>query len=159
MRTFVVILSAIFGAVLLVQTTAAAAGPKWVSLPRCSATATALTCTGKATGLDVHDPNLGPTPAIFGRVSYSCTDDPSVTGSTGTSEPLFEGGRAQNGKAFIVRFAPGSTPEVLDDPDGPGCPSGVWTRDSRYFNVSVAIAQSDASNFVLFSPTIGTVSP
>lgn len=159
MRTVVVILGAIFGVALFVQTTTAAAGPKWVSLPRCSATATTLSCAGKATGLDVHDPNFGPTPAIFGRVSYSCSDDPSITGSTGTSEPLFEGGHVQNGRAFTVRFTPGTTPDVLDDPDGPGCPSGVWTRDPSYYNVSVGIAQSDASNFVLFSPLIGTVSP
>jgi hypothetical protein len=159
MKKFISILGATLGIAISAGASTAASQPKWVSIPRCSATTTNLTCSGKATGLDVRDPFLPPTPAIFGRVAYTCAQDPTVTGSTGTAEPLFEGGFVKNGRTFSVKFAPGPTPEVLDNPDGPGCPSGVWTRNPSYFNVSVAIAQTDASNFVLFSPLLGTISP
>ena len=159
MKKVIAILGATLGIAISAGASTAASQPKWVSIPRCSATTTALTCSGKATGLDARDPVFPATPAIFGRVTYTCATDPSVTGSTGTSEPLFQGGTVKNGRAFVVRFTPGPTPDVVDNPDGPGCTSGAWTRNTSYFNVSVAIAQGDASNFVLFSPLLGTISP
>ena len=159
MKKLIAVLGAMLGIAMSAGTSNAASQPKWVSIPRCSATTTDVTCSGKATGLDAHDPFLAPTPAIFGRVTYTCSTDPTVTGTTGTAEPLVEGGTVKNGRTFSVRFAPGPTPEVLDNPDGPGCASGVWTRNTSYFNVSVGIAQTDASNFVLFSPLLGTISP
>lgn len=159
MKKFIAILGAALGVAISAAVSNAASQPKWVSIPRCSATTTALTCSGKATGLDSHDPFLAPTPAIFGRVTYTCASDASVTGSTGSSEPLLEGGTVKNGRTFAMSFTPGPSPDVLDNPDGPGCTSGVWTRNTSYFNVSVGIAQSDASNFVLFSPLLGTISP
>jgi hypothetical protein len=159
MKQFIAILGAALGIAISAGASSAASQVKWVSIPRCSATTTALTCSGKATGLDARDPFLAPTPAIFGRVTYTCATDPSVTGTTGSAEPLLEGGTVKNGRTFVVRFTPGPSPDVLDNPDGPGCTSGVWTRNTSYFNVSVAIAQGDASNFVLFSPLLGTISP
>jgi hypothetical protein len=144
---------------LFAAASSAANPPRWVASPTCSATLTSLTCTGKATGLNAHDPSWPPTPTVFGRVVYTCVEDPSVRGFNGTGEPLFEGGLAHNGRQFSITYSPGAAPETLENPDGPGCPSGNWTRDPSYYNVSVAIAQSDPNNFVLSSPLLGTISP
>jgi hypothetical protein len=152
-------LAVILGIGIFTAASSAASQPKWIASPTCRATTTSITCAGKATGLAVHDPDWPPTPAIFGRVVYTCAEDPSVRGLNGTEGPLFEGGSVQNGRQFSVRYTPGPTPDVLEDPNGPGCPSGNWNRDPSYYNVSVGIAQSDPNNFVLFSPLLGTVSP
>lgn len=159
MKMFIAIAGVTLGIVMFTAAPSAASGPKWIGSPSCSATTTSLTCTGKATGLDVHNPNWPPTPAIFGRVIYTCAEDPGVKGLNGTGEPLFEGGSAQNGRRFTVTYTPGPSPDVLEDPSGPGCPSGHWNRDPSYYNVSVGISQGDPTTFVLSSPLLGTISP
>jgi hypothetical protein len=159
MKLAIAALTVTLGIGIFAAASSAAGQPKWVADPTCRATTTTLTCTGKATGLAVHDPNWPPTPAIFGRVVYTCLEDVTIRGFNGTGGPLFEGGVVQNGRTFRVSYTPGATPETLEDPFGPGCPSGNWTRDTSYYNVSVGIAQSDPNNFVLFSPLLGTISP
>jgi hypothetical protein len=159
MKRFIAIAGVSLGIGIFAAASSAASRPHWISNPTCRATPTTLACAGKATGLDVHDPSWPPTPAIFGRVVYTCAEDPTVRGLNGTGGPLFEGGSAQNGRQFRVAYSPGPTPDALENPDGPGCPSGNWIRDPSYYNVSVGIAQRDPNNFVLSSPLLGTISP
>jgi len=143
----------------------AAVRATWLTTPACTATTTALTCTGIAAGLRPYIyPISGSEAAISGEVHYTCTDPvlqfsffgfptfgpPSVRYLASTD--------LQNGKRFSVAFSPGAAPQTgLFNP----CFPGEWTRDSNYYNVRVIAGWGfgSATPIEALETAIGTVSP
>lgn len=150
----------------LPATSSAAGSARWTTYPACTGTATALTCTGKAAGVQPRFyPGLSPVEAaIRGEVHYTCTDP--VFQSIFYGYPTFGPTVAylastgfHNGKTFSIEFLP--------PPGPPGmlanatCLSGQWTRDPNYYNVRVAVGWGfgSATPIEALEAPLGTVSP
>jgi hypothetical protein len=156
MKRLSITIAAFVALAVPVSSSSAAPKPKWLTNPTCSATTVALTCSAKATGLKNNDPTWPPMAAIFARVVYTCREDSSIKGFSGISGDPLAVLFIKNGQSFSLTAVPPASPDVLDTVD---CPSGNWVRDPSYYFVSVAVAQSDPTNFVLFGDTIPKVSP
>jgi hypothetical protein len=131
----------------------------------CTATTTALTCTGKAAGLRPYIYPIGPSEAaISGEVHYTCSDPTFQLIFFGfptfgpPSVRYLAGIDLEHGKTFSVEFSPGAAPQTgLFNP----CFSGEWTRDPNYYNVRVVAGWGfgSATPIEAVEATIGTVSP
>lgn len=165
MRRFVITMAALLA--LAVATSSRAAGSAhWTTQPRCAATTTSLTCTGRGSGVQPQFIfGLGAVQAgITGEVRYTCSDPvfeavfsgfpPDAPGSGYFAETDFH-----NGRPFSSQFSPPSAPPDLGAQIL--CVSRQWTRDPVYYNVRVAVGWGFGS----YSPiegldaSIGTVSP
>lgn len=123
-----------------VGTGSAADSARWVSGPTCTATATTLTCTGRAAGIqpDQHYPIVpgsGPLKVgLFAAVKYLCL----ATGATVTSVPPFRSpvnaASYRNGELFTLAFSPSEVGPAVACP----FPTG-YLRLPGYFDVHVAI--------------------
>jgi hypothetical protein len=116
--------------------------PKWLTYPSCSATASTLTCTGKATGIARPFNNsagvgLSPLQAgVAGSIHYICSD-PFFDGyEAGYQSDYIGTVQIKNGAAFTVTVTPNATPSNLLALFS--C-LGVWTRDPSYHEVSIDI--------------------
>jgi hypothetical protein len=165
MRKFVITMAALL-ALAMAASSRAAGSDHWITQPRCSATTTALTCTGRAAGVQPRFIfGLGAVEGgITGEVRYTCSDPafdaiffgfpPDAAGVGYFAEADFH-----NGRTFSVGFLPPSEP--LDLGARLRCLSGEWTRDPEYYNVRLAIGWGFGS----YSPiegldaSIGAVSP
>jgi hypothetical protein len=145
----------------------AAGSPRWVTYPSCTATASALTCTGRAAGVQPDFiGGLGYTEvALWAGVDYTCLDPYFETLWFGI--PLANFVQAvipfHNGSRFTVTFAP--------PPDGPGGPMGLvaecsvgpWLRgpDLNYYGVRLgigwALSEPAGLGIEALSAPIGTV--
>jgi hypothetical protein len=146
-------------------TSSAADTATWIRYPTCTATTTALSCTGRAAGLKVNDPNWAPLAELWAVVRYSCSEDPQVSGYTGADGHFAASRSALNGLTFSLTYAPGIAPTYAYAADGRfftdptlACPSGNWIRNQNYYDVSVAISQGFWATHVL-SAYLGTVTP
>jgi hypothetical protein len=140
------------------------AAAKWPRNLACTATTTALTCTGKVGGLRPYIYPIGPSEAaISGEVHYACTDPVFqfiFYGSPTFAPPsvrYLAGIDLHNGKTFSIEFSPGVAPRTgLFDP----CFLGEWTRDPNYYNVRVVAGWGfgSATPIEAVEAAIGTVS-
>jgi hypothetical protein len=141
----------------------AATTAKWLSYPTCTATSSSITCTGKAAGL--RDDDVAPRIWVWGFVKYTCSDDPSVFGSTGegTGEPLFVGPAIKNGRAFTTTYTPPADPWARwgGDSNLGVCPSGIWIRDPSYYFVEISVVNGFIAGVekAILGASIGTVTP
>ena len=161
-KLLVTMLLALVAAVIPASSSAADT-TRWLTYPSCSATATALTCTGKGAGLQRPNNNpLGgvylPDVAILGQVHYICSD-PVFTFS-------WPGGRFggvlaltpfHNGQSFSIEYSPPAEPPSITALFA--CSFGTYTRDPNYYDVSVAIgfAHGGAGQVDVLEAPIGTV--
>jgi hypothetical protein len=136
--------------------------PKWLTYPSCGANGSALTCTGKATGIPrpFNNPagvGLSPLQAgVAGRIHYIC------------AAPMFDGYEAgyqsdyiadvdiKNGQTFTVTVTPNAAPS-----DWLALNScwGAWMRDTSYYDISIDIGWgfgSGSERLALTGP-VGTV--
>jgi hypothetical protein len=165
MRTLVITMVALLA--LAIATSSRAAGSAhWTTQPRCAATTRALSCTGRAAGVQPQFiVGLGAVQAgMTGEIHYTCSDPvfesvflgfpPDAPGSGYFAETAFH-----NGHPFSVQFSPPSEPPDLGAQIL--CVSRQWTRDPTYYNVRVAVGWGFGS----YSPiegldaAIGAVSP
>jgi hypothetical protein len=140
----------------------------WVTNPTCTATTTTLTCTGRAAGLHPKEMfGLGPLEAgIQGEVHYFCAD-PAFEwiwfGGPYPAPPDFEylaaGTAVRNGQTFSIQYPPNPSPDAMLAQVL--CTSGVWTRDTNYYNVRVVVGWGfgSATPVTALEAPIGTVSP
>lgn len=125
----------------------AAGSPRWITVPTCTATTTALTCTGRAAG--VHPKFISGLSAVAtgiqGEIHYTCTDPVFEAFFFGSPLPIPPDwqylvapiGDFRNGETFSVEFLPPPNPPGLSN--ALYCLSGVWTRDPNYYNVRVDV--------------------
>jgi hypothetical protein len=160
------IMTAVLLALALPAVSDAARSASWIAQPSCTATTTALSCTGRATGVQPRAiAGLGPVEvSIRGEVHYTCVDPifqaifygfPVDAPSVGYfAEEAFH-----NGKAFSIDFAPSDQPLNLSAQNQ--CLSEQWTRDPNYYNVSVAVGWGFGSYTPIeaLSGSAGTVLP
>jgi hypothetical protein len=165
MRKFVITTAALLTVAMATASRAAGSG-HWLGQPRCTATTSALTCTGRASGIQPQFVvGLGPVQAgITGEVRYTCGDpifDAVFSGfpADAPGSGYFAEGNFRNGRPFTVQFAPPSVPPDLGAQIL--CLSGEWTRDPRYYEVRVAVGWGFGSYTPLeaLSAPIGAVSP
>jgi hypothetical protein len=150
MRKFL-LLAATALALICALASQAAASAKWLTYPACSATATTLTCTGTAAGLNYAKPDSWPgrppwSAMVFTQATYTCDENPAVTGwAPEPWQPAVWGPIVQNGIPFIVSWSPPSVPVDSEPSLDPAidCPSGNWTRDPNYAWVDVAVGQNE----------------
>jgi hypothetical protein len=146
---------------LAAAASAQAASAKWLTFPTCIATTTTLTCTGAAGGLNQATNKFGvpapPFAQIYVGASYTCINDPSVTGTAFSfiGDGAVGSTRIQNGRRFALRWAPPSAP---NDSEQLGCPGDSWTRNPNYDDVGVGVWQVAEFAFVLFAD-VGDVHP
>jgi hypothetical protein len=165
MGKFVITMAALLAVAMATSSRAAGSG-HWITQPRCTATTTALTCTGRASGVQPRFiVGLGAVEAgITGEVHYMCGDPVFQAIFYGFPPDAVDVGYFaesgfHNGRRFLVEFSPPSEP--LDRGARIRCLSGEWTRDPGYYNVRVAVGWGFGS----YSPIgaldafVGTVSP
>jgi hypothetical protein len=143
----------------------AAGSPRWVTYPSCTGTTTALTCTGRAAGVQPDFiEGLGSTEVgLWVSVQYTCLNPYFLVLWDGIPLNNWVQGETafHNGKLFSVTFTP---PE---QPNGPmslinAC-LGEWVRgpDLNYYNVRVAVGWAlsvpDNRETEALSAPIGTV--
>ena len=166
MRRFSIAVGALLACALAASSTAAGS-TKGFTDPTCTATATGLTCTGKAAGVQPRSIfGLSSVEAgIKGEVHYTCTDpvfEVLFFGFPTLAPPDYRylaGADFHNGRTFSVEFLP--------PPNPPGmlnaylCLSGEWTRDPSYYNVKVVVGWGfgSATPIEAREAPIGTVSP
>lgn len=130
---------------LAIPTTASAVGsPRWVNYPTCTATTSALTCSGKAAGVQPQSIfGVGRVQAgIFGHVHWLCTDpvfDFIGSGNILLQDLLSQPVDIHNGQAFTIHFTPSSYD--FDFAHLQGCTGGyiLDPSDPSYCDVSVAV--------------------
>jgi hypothetical protein len=144
------------------------AAAKWPGDPTCTATTTALTCTGKAAGLHPRFIyGLSPVEvAIKGEVHYTCTDpvfDFDFYGGP-TNAPLDHRYLAatfdfHNGKTFSVEFVPPAGPPGISALAA--CPGGYSRPDLNYYDLKLVVGWGFGSGTPIeaLAASIGTVSP
>jgi hypothetical protein len=150
----------ITAAILLFASTASAsargATARWLRIPACSGTPTTLTCTGSAVGLNRSDsaPSFA---QVMAGASYTCTNDPTVTGDAFSfiGDGAVGSTQVHNGRRFTLAWSPPAAP---NDSEQLGCPGNSWTRGPTYHDVGVGIWQVAEFAFVLFAD-IGNVEP
>jgi hypothetical protein len=146
----------------------ATGSPRWSTDPTCTATTTALTCSGKAAAVQPQTIiGLSSVEAgIKGEVHYTCADPAfesiffGFPGLGPVEDRYLASGDFHNGRTFSVQFAPPSAP--LGITAGYACFSGQWTRDPNYYNVRVVVGWGFGSatpSEALAAASVGTVSP
>jgi hypothetical protein len=136
----------------------------WIGYPSCSATTSAITCTGTAAGLHPQSmPGLGRVEAaIEGEVHYTCSDPVwqfifyGFPVQTVLGTHVLAAVEVRNGKPFSIQYAPPATPTA--DMALVLC-QGTWTRDPNYYNVRVALGWGfgGAVSVTALEASIGTV--
>jgi hypothetical protein len=128
---------------LAIPTVSSAAGsPRWVTYPTCTATTSALTCTGRAAGVQPQSiVGLGSVQVVlFGQLLYTCLDPYYQTDFSGRP-PTFiltiDNAAFHNGRAFSIDFVAPYAPPTMNANQ---CFSGLWARpDVNYYNVDLKI--------------------
>jgi hypothetical protein len=164
MKRFVITIGALL-ALAVPASSSAAGSAHWITDPTCTATLTALACTGQAAGVQPKSiSGLGPLVAgIQGEIHYTCLDPFFPVIFFGFppqgADRYFATAGFHNGQTFSVQFvAPPSPPELFAQVQ---CTSGLWTRDPNYYNVRVVVGWGLGS----FAPiealeaAVGNVSP
>jgi hypothetical protein len=164
----------LFALVLTLALPASASGEaplkgKWLDYPSCTATADALTCSGRAAGIPRLNNNpleteqgLGaPTVAVFAAIRFTCLNNPfpfvvldvPFAFAPRVAAPF------QNGQSFALTFSAPPGPQSLGAQAG--CFSGIWERDPNYYDVRVAIGWGYGSCCPVsaLEAQIGTVVP
>lgn len=115
---------------------------KWLTYPSCSASGSALTCTGRASGVQrpLNNPagvGLSPLQAgVAGRIHYVCSYPVFGGYESGYQSDYIGAVDIKNGATFTVTVTPNGTPS-----DWLALNScwGLWTRDTSYYEVSIDI--------------------
>jgi hypothetical protein len=145
---------------------AASAGGRWLSYPTCTATTTALTCSGRAVIARPQTlPDLGqPVAAVIAQAHFTCTDPEFglFWPPLGDLRYQYIGGASfQNGQTFSIQvqstdFYPSTITAAA------ACMFGEYVRDDpNYYNVSVVVGWGfgSATPITVLEGPIGTVSP
>jgi hypothetical protein len=152
---------------LAVAAGASAAGSaRWIDYPTCTATSAALTCSGRAAGVQPRVlSGLGVETVISGRVRYTCTNPLADFFYVGplypyqVGDPLISAG-FKNGTPFSVEFTPPAA--VPYSAAQAWCGAGTWIRDPSYYDVHVQVGWGifgSATPVIALDAAIGTLSP
>src|SRR5919197_268094 len=140
MKKFIGTIAA-FLALAIPAASSAAGSARWITYPTCTATASALTCSGRAAGVQPRSiVELGSVQVVlFGQLFYTCLDPYYQTDFSGRPPTfiLVSDIPFHNGLAFSVEFAAPYAPPTMNANQ---CLSGLWARpDANYYNVEVKI--------------------
>jgi hypothetical protein len=169
MKTLVITMGALL-ALAVPASSSAAGSARWITDPTCTATTTALTCTGQAAG--VVQPKDNPYPVVAGiqgEIHYTCSSPIADFETSFFGFPredhanayLVDDAYFHNGQTFSVEFLAPPNPRYLTALFSCAIRLGVWIRDPLYYNVRVVVGWGfgGATPVEALEGAVGTVSP